>query len=99
MEGSRPGFDLEQLPTTYTNKWAIFRNKMKGEEGEKGAHREEYLTLWVTAGKEGQPEGHNRVTNEISFVTHSFISSATRKELLVRVFCPIRMLFFWGGGG
>lgn len=42
----RPGFDLEQLPTTYTNKLAIL-----GPQEEK-RHRK-YLTLWVKAGRRG----------------------------------------------
>lgn len=37
-------FDLEQLPTTYTNKWAIFRTQEKEEEEER-SHHEKYLTL------------------------------------------------------
>lgn len=38
-------FDLEQLPTTYTNKWAIFR----AQEGEERSHHGKYLMLWVQA--------------------------------------------------
>lgn len=51
--GRRPGFDLEQLPTTYTNKCAIFgAQDEKGEEEER-SHHGKYLALWVRAGWRG----------------------------------------------
>lgn len=46
----RPGFDLEQLPTTYTNKWAIFGAQ---EEEEERSYHGKYLTLWVKAARRG----------------------------------------------
>lgn len=58
--GRRPGFDLEQLPTTYTNKWAIFG--AQEEEGEEVSSWEISGTLgegWL----EGQLAGHHSVPN------------------------------------
>ncbi len=46
LRRKRPGFDLEQLPATYTNKWA----KFGAQEEEERAHHGRYLTLGVKAG-------------------------------------------------
>jgi len=42
-EESKPGFDLEQLPTTHTNKWAIFRQQEEGL----GAHHGNIRHFWL----------------------------------------------------
>lgn len=45
-EVGSPSFDLEQLPTNYTDKWAIIREQELVER----ARQWKDLTLWVEAG-------------------------------------------------
>lgn len=62
LRGQRPaekeGFDLEHLPTAYTNKRAIMGAQWEEWEEER-SHHGKYLTLWV----KGQLAGHHSETN------------------------------------
>lgn len=62
LRGQRPaekeGFDLEHLPTTYTNKRAIMGARWEEWEEER-PHHGKYLMLWV----KGQLAGHHSETN------------------------------------